>query len=406
MRRRSRTRLLVGALTVAGAVLAAVPTAGSAAALPAQPAQVQGTITSTGPYSFTIQTPGAAVGVLNALTDSADKIAAADYPYVWGGGHGQAGIASVGEKGGPGFNGKRRGYDCSGAVAAVLVGAGLWPVGAAVPNDAGIIRYLLRSKLIVAGGGTGPTEVTLYDDPGEHIFMNIDGRFFGTSDGGAGGDSKGGPGWLDDGAPDVTNKAYRRYHFVPGALRATTSAGYALGFEAGPALGLTQIAGYPVGTQVRVTYRTTSAGTMVAQQVTAVGEQTATGTVQTIAADGSSFTIARDSNHQLVKLPVIAASTLAGELLSGEIAVGDSVTVQFAVQSPADVVLSVTVTAVPTTTTTTPTTTAPTTTATPTTTTTTPTTTTTATNPTSTETTSYYGGSGYASPPGSGGAPV
>ena len=46
-----------------------------------------------------IQTPGKAVGVLNALTSAANRVAAADYPYVWGGGHGQAGIASVGAQG-------------------------------------------------------------------------------------------------------------------------------------------------------------------------------------------------------------------------------------------------------------------------------------------------------------------
>ncbi len=77
--------------------------------------------------------------MLNALTTAADRSTAADYPYVWGGGHGQAGIASVGMKG-PGYNGKRRGFDCSGAVAAVLVAGGLWPAGHSVPNDAGLIR--------------------------------------------------------------------------------------------------------------------------------------------------------------------------------------------------------------------------------------------------------------------------
>ena len=172
-----------------------------------------GTLTSDGAYSFMIQTPGKAVGVLNALTSAANRVAAADYPYVWGGGHGQAGIASVGLKG-PGYNGKRRGFDCSGSVVAVLVAGGLWPTGAAVPSDAGVIQYLLRAKLIARGAGAGPQEVTLYDDPGVHIFMNIDGRFFGTSDGGRGGDTRGGPGWLDDGASDVSNPAFKRYHFV------------------------------------------------------------------------------------------------------------------------------------------------------------------------------------------------
>ena len=159
---------------------------------PAADPGVTGTITSTGSYSFTVQTPGRPTGVLAALTTAANKITAEDYPYVWGGGHGEAGIASVGEKG-PGYNGKRRGYDCSGSVAAVLSGAGLWPAGAGVPNDAGVIQYLRQHGEIAPGAGDGPGEVTLYDDPGVHIFMNINGRFFGTSDGGGGGDKQGRP---------------------------------------------------------------------------------------------------------------------------------------------------------------------------------------------------------------------
>jgi hypothetical protein len=389
-------RRLFFSFAVAAALLA-VPVSASATLLPPQSAQVKGIITASGPYSFTIQTPGRAVGVLNALTAAATKLEDQNFPYVWGGGHGQAGDASVGEKGGPGFNGKRRGYDCSGAVAAVLVAGGLWPVGAGVPSDAGVIQELLRAKLIVKGAGTGPTEVSLYDDPGSHIFMNIDGRFFGTSDGGRGGDAKGGPGWLDDGAPDVSNSAYRRYHFVPGALMATTNAGYELGFEAGPGLAPALNGGYPVGTQVTVVYKTTNAGTMVAQDVTPVGEQTATATVKAIAADGSNFTIARKSNHQLVTLPVTAGSSLANELLNGQIAVGDSVTVEFAGKSPAYVVISVTVTDTPMPTTTTTTTTPTTITST------TPTTTTTTTIPPPTTTTSH-GGSGTGSPPSSGGS--
>ena len=38
--------------------------------------------------------------------------------------------------------------------------------------------------MIAPGVGKGPLEVTLWDHPTVHIFMNIDGRFFGTSDGG------------------------------------------------------------------------------------------------------------------------------------------------------------------------------------------------------------------------------
>ncbi len=356
-----------------------MPTAALATLLPPGFKQVTGTLTATGSYSFMVQTPGRPSGVLNALTIAAEKITAADYPYVWGGGHGQAGSASVGEKG-PGFNGKRRGYDCSGSVAAVLAGAGLWPAGAGVPSDDGVISYLHQRGEIVPGAGSGPGEVTLYDDPGVHIFMNIDGRFFGTSDGGGGGDQKGGPGWLDDGAWDAQSSRYRRYHFLPSVLKATTSAGYTLAFEFGQGLELP--ADLPAETKVRVAYKTTNQGTMVAQSVTPVGEMTATGTLKTFASDGSSFTIKRDSGP-LLTLP--ANGPLTHALLDGQLAVGDSVSVVY-LTKPSPTVIRLRITAVPTPTTTTPTTTTPTTT-TPTTTTPTTTTPTTTTPTTTTPTT-------------------
>ena len=56
-------------------------------------------------------------------------------------------------------------------------------LGSGVPNDAGVISYLRQRGEIAPGAGDGPQEVTLYDDPDVHIFMNINGRFFGTSDG-------------------------------------------------------------------------------------------------------------------------------------------------------------------------------------------------------------------------------
>jgi hypothetical protein len=387
-------------LSLVGIALA-VPTAALATLLPPQTRQVTGTITSTGSYSFTVQTPGRPSGVLAALTTAANKITGEDYPYVWGGGHGQAGIASVGEKG-PGFNGKRRGYDCSGSVAAVLSGAGLWPAGDGVPNDAGVIQYLRQHGEIAPGAGDGPGEVTLYDDPGVHIFMNINGRFFGTSDGGGGGDRKGGPGWLDDGAWDVHSAHFRRYHVVPSVLKATTDAGYTLAFQFGPGLSLPEL---PTGASVHVAYRTTNQGTMVAESVTPVGEQIAAGTVTAHNRSGTSFTIKRKSGPML-RLP--ATGQLTQALLSGQLAVGDSVLVTY-ITKPQPTVIALKVTAVPTptTTTTTPTTTTPTTT---TPTTTTPTTTTpTTTTPTVPTTTdpgvggSNDGGNGYGGGYGGGG---
>lgn len=356
-------------------VALAVPTAAVATLLPPGSDQLTGTLSATGSYSFLVQKPGRPSRVLSALATAADALTAEDYPYVWGGGHGQAGVASVGVKG-PGHNGKRRGYDCSGAVAAVLAGAGLWPAGQGVPNDAGVIRYLRQTGEIVPGAGSGLGEVTLYDDPGVHIFMNIDGRFFGTSDGAGGGDDNGGPGWLDDGAADAHNSKFRRYHFLPSVLKATTSAGYTVAFQFGSGLELP--ANLPTGTKLRVVYRMTSQGTIVAQSATPVGELNVAGRITRIGAGGASFTIKRNSGPTL-RLP--ATGQLTQQLIDGNLGVGYAVAVTY-ITKPHVTVIALTVTAVPTTTTTTttPTTTTPTTT--------TPTTTTTTTTPTTTTTTS------------------
>lgn len=377
-------RRLLFSFALVGIVLA-LPTAALATLLPPRSQQVTGTLTSAGSYSFTVQTAGRPTGVINALTSAANQITAQDYPYVWGGGHAQVGIASVGIKG-PGHNGKRRGYDCSGSVAAVLAGGGLWPVGSGVPNDAGVIRYLRQHGEIAPGAGSGPQEVTLYDDPGVHIFMNIDGRFFGTSDGGGGGDRRGGPGWLDDSAWDTHNPRFRRYHFLPSVLKTTTSAGYTTAFEFGPGV---DVSGLPIGAKVTVIYKTTNEGTMVAQSVALVGASTATGIVESIAAGGSGLVITTVSG-QTLSFPVPANSPLVQGLLDGQVTPGDTVSVTY-ITKPTRLVISVTVTAVAptTTTTTTPTTTTPT------------TTTTTPTTPTSTGG-SGMGGSGSGGPGGGG----
>src|SRR5579863_6086801 len=58
-----------------------------------------GTVITMSGNSFTIQTAGRRIGVVNAMTAAANRITARDYPYVYGGGHAAAGIASIGIKG-------------------------------------------------------------------------------------------------------------------------------------------------------------------------------------------------------------------------------------------------------------------------------------------------------------------
>ena len=287
-----------------------------------------GTITAVSGTSVTIQTSGRRMGVVNALVAAANSVTKGDYPYVWGGGHAVAGVASYGIHG-PGFTGHTKGLDCSGAVAAVLEGGGLWPAGASVPSDAGVIAQLRGQGLIAAGPGKAPSEVTLYDDPGVHIFMNIDGRFFGTSDGGSGNPSqrKGGAGWLDDSAWDATSRTYRRWHILPSVLHDRTTYGHSYTFAIDPTLAA--FASLELGDSIHVAYSELGSGSLVAQTVTFKGQRTTTGSVQAIAPDGSTVTILT---------PAGATDTFAigaglASDLSGSLALADTVSITYTSQA-------------------------------------------------------------------------
>jgi hypothetical protein len=300
---------------------------------------VTGTIINVGWSSFTIQTPSRRIGIVAALTRTANTVSRQDYPYVYGGGHEQAGVASVGIPG-PGYNGRRIGYDCSGSVAAVLGGAGLWPPGSGVPNDAGIISQLLSEHLIARGVGVGPVEVTLYDHPGVHIFMNIDGRFFGTSDGaGAGGNSRGGAGWLDDGAPDASSPAFTRYHLIRAVLRGSTSTGHIVTFQAGRLSSGTR--GLRIGDKVRVSYEETGSGKMIATAVTFPDALTASGVVESISYGARRFTVQTANGVSL------AFSTGGLPRLLDGVAVGDTVQVTYTKNGATMTARAVKVTATP-----------------------------------------------------------
>jgi hypothetical protein len=217
-------------------------------------------------------------------------------------------------------------------VAAVLAGAGLWPPGGPVPNDAGVIAQLLREKLIARGPGKGPVEVTLYDRPGVHIFMNIDGRFFGTSDGEGGGSQNGGPGWLYDGASDAFGAAFKQYHVLPSVLTGVTTYGQALTFRTDEGATLLQAAA--LGDRVIVTYAPGGSATMIASALNYVGAATTTGTVSSIAegsfairaADGSSVTFSTGTSHLTEGLAIgdeveVAYTAGASELLARSVIV-------------------------------------------------------------------------------------
>jgi hypothetical protein len=268
-----------------GALTPSAPAAGTAGS-----AQASGTVVALGWSSFTLRLGGRRMSIVRALTAAANEVARGDYPYVYGGGHAQAGTASIGIRG-PGYNGRRFGFDCSGSVGAVLAGAGLLAPGMPVPNDAGIIAGLRQQRLIVRGVGRGADEVTFYDRPGVHIFMNIDGRYFGTSDGGAGNPSQrhGGAGWLDDGAPDTLSRAFKPYHLVASALSTATIYGPTLTFGVGRRYDL--LDGVALGDDLHVAYTRGGKGALTAAAVTWLNAQAVSGTVSAIAADQSSFTV-------------------------------------------------------------------------------------------------------------------
>ena len=258
---------LVGALLILPAAALAtvppIPTAPTTASTTVQ-GHASGALLAVARGSFAIEAPAGRMPVVNALIAAANNVTAGDFPYVYGGGHAEAGIASIGIKG-PGYNGRRIGFDCSGSVAAVLAGAGVWEPTSGVPNDAGIITELRQQHLIARGAGRGANEVTLYDDPGVHIFMNIDGHFFGTSDGGGGGDPAGGAGWLDDGAPDATSHVYKAYHLLLGVIQQQTTFERILTFQAGGNTSVTH--GLELGSDVHVGYTQTPTGRMTVASI-------------------------------------------------------------------------------------------------------------------------------------------
>jgi Cu/Ag efflux protein CusF len=269
------------------------------------------------------------MGRINAMIATANAIAADDFSYVWGGGHAEAGVAT--------HSGRLIGFDCSGSVAAVLAGAGLWPAGSPVPNDAGVIAQLRQERLIAPGPGNAPNAVTLYDHPGVHIFMNIDGRFFGTSDGAGGGSAKGGPSWLYDGAPDARDSAFKRYHLLPSVLHDSASYGHSLTFQVAK---WQLVQGLRTGDKVKVSFRQRADGSLMATALTYAGAVTTTGTVLSVASDGSSVQLVTPAGPTL-------SVTLSAGLASSGLELGAQVQVVYTTSNGRLTARALTVTAGP-----------------------------------------------------------
>ncbi|MGA9858390.1 MAG: lytic murein transglycosylase, partial [Solirubrobacteraceae bacterium] len=131
------------------------------------------------------------------LIAAANMVSAADFPYVWGGGHEQP------ARFGP--------FDCSGSVSYVIQQAG-YKVPTTVSGNIALWKF-----------PTGPGQVTIFYNP-THTFMRIGNRFFGTSGFARPG---GGAGWFSvDKLPADYLAGFREVHvpklginsFAPGSL--------------------------------------------------------------------------------------------------------------------------------------------------------------------------------------------
>ena len=155
----STRRLLVLPVVLVALVVWAFLTANTGQA--ADPGTATGTVSAIGPWqsTLTIRLHARRMAVIAALVRTADDVTRGDYPYVWAGGHAAAGVASTGGVKPHGGRHPRQppiGFDCSGAVAAVLAGAGLWAPGSPVPNDADLVTSLLRAHVIARGRAGAP----------------------------------------------------------------------------------------------------------------------------------------------------------------------------------------------------------------------------------------------------------
>jgi hypothetical protein len=148
--------------------------------------------------------------------------------------------------------------------------------------------------------------------------MSINGRYFGTSDGG-GGNSKGGPTWLDDSAPLSYTHAYKRWHFQPRVLRNRVVYGHSYTFQtiAHPEL----VYGAEAGDKVSVNYAEWPTGSMGLKVLTYAGEETVTGTVTAL--DSSTLTLQTAAGTTLV-----FATSLVANLISG-VQIGDGVQINY-----------------------------------------------------------------------------
>lgn len=160
---------------------------------------------------------------IQAMIEAANALSAKNYPYVYGGGHGTCGVPSRGNSGG-----SLIGFDCSGSVSAVLGAAGLISSPVFTGNIVSAMGAYLKPGLDTSGNGVNIFNNNVSGNL-DHMFMEIEGQYFGTWDGGTNPNTRGGPAWLTGNASLVTNPSFSHYHIPQTILSQTTTYNSPLG---------------------------------------------------------------------------------------------------------------------------------------------------------------------------------
>jgi hypothetical protein len=158
--------------------------------------------------------PAPAGSAIARMLAEATRLTDANDGYLYGGGHTTLGVATNGC------------FDCSGSVSAVLGAGGFLT---SPQSSESIIQAL--GKSVLPGKGSGTPECTIWCDPHTHVFMSLNGQYFGTSVGGTNAQdtrvngTDAGPSFYVRGtpAPNTTQSGFKPYH-IPTTLLTTPTA--------------------------------------------------------------------------------------------------------------------------------------------------------------------------------------
>lgn len=147
----------------------------------------------------------------DVIVAAANAITGMNFPYSYGGGHTTPGLPTGGNSG--------TGFDCTGAVCAVLYAAGLVTQVFYTGNEVSVL-----GSSIASGLDTGPNPVNVFvknlGTADDHSFLQIGTRYFGTS-GVEPTDPAGGPGWFGGSPSSSYLSGFQQFHVPQKLLQAT-----------------------------------------------------------------------------------------------------------------------------------------------------------------------------------------